>query len=158
MSDQFDPDQLHVEYNRYDGFVSIAYNNIWIPRCNQTEVRGSRMFFNIDNEFFIKVCNGEYGISQCKTETYKYAQIEAKDRRYFTELLYACDFKGKYHWTVWRYVQLRKCSTEGELFEACLNKVNQLALKYGIFDLSGCWNWNWWIHNNEPLIVDIGCE
>jgi hypothetical protein len=156
MSDQFDSEQFTFNADKYTGNIRIWYRGVEIPRAGY-RVRGSRQFFIIDNEFFIKAGYGAYA-SQCKVETHQYGKIEDCDRRYFPELLATCDFKDEFHWTAWRYLPLQDFYGAAEVFERCAETVVRLCRKYGIHDVIGSINWNWWIHNGEPLIVDIGCD
>lgn len=156
---EFEPHRFECYMNHATGQFNVFYHGQPVPEWGGSG--GSRQFFCIDKDFFVKCAYGEYG-SQCKTEAYLYADIEAQDRKYFPELLYACDFKGAAHWTVWRYVDLVSfVSYDGydeAVFDRCNRKVEELCSKYRIADVRGFVNGNWWIHNNEPLIVDLGCD
>lgn len=159
MSDKFDPKSFTLDADKY-GYPRVWYRDVEIRPWTHGVQGGRGRFFNIDNEFFVKAGGNTYG-SQCRTETHKYAKIESKDLQYFTELLYSCDYTTNIHWNVWRYVELEKfyrdTREQRKVFDRCADIVFELCMKYSIADVINYHNGNWWIHNDEPLIVDLGC-
>lgn len=129
----------------YDGMV-----------FKRADCPGSRACFNIFNKFFVKACYAAYGTSQCSQEAFTYGKIAPEDMKYFPKLLWTCDFKGKYHWNVWEFIKLVSHDDYGDTYYRCRGMVDYLCDKYGIGDMY--FNGNWYIHNGQPLIVDLGCD
>lgn len=146
----FYPELLQI---RTDKGYRVFYDGLEIRRA---DCPGSRACFNIFNKFFMKATYAYHGVSQCSVETFKYGEIESEDRKYFPKLLWVSDFKGNYHWNVWEFVKLVTHDDEGDTFYRCKDIVDHLCRKYDIGDMY--FNGNWYIHNGQPLIVDLGCE
>ena len=157
MSDQFEPDELVISTRGSDWLCT--YKGEEINPWTKGVVGGRGEFFNIHDEFFIKTTWAYRSSSQCKTEAFQYAKIEAKDLCYFSTMLGCSDFNRSIHWTAWRWIpKLVKHWSDHHAYERCAEIVSDLCDKYRIGDVTTYPNGNWWIVKNQPLIVDLGCS
>jgi hypothetical protein len=134
----------------------------WSP-SQAGQAGGSRNFWNIKNKWFVKAQMNYDGWSQTRNEVKKRLDIDPEDDSFFTKMLAYADMDtDKIAWSVWEYVDLNifhfQTRKHELLYSECQRKVEYLCDKYNIGDMGHFVNGNWFIHNDQPLIVDLGCD
>lgn len=153
---KFDKDSLYIHYpGDGTGYLQCFWKGEPVSRA---KVFGSRQCFVIEDKYFIKA-EIAYEQSQTKNEIYALSYIYDYDKKYFLEILACCDFGGEVHWAAYPFYKFERVSGfypySGNVAR-CNEIVTRLSLKYGIYDIMGSINHNWFIYNGDPLIVDVG--
>ena len=150
-------DRFHFQYMQATGTISMWSNGNVVQPYKVPGDYGSRQFFKLGGYYIKAEYVYEERTGQCKDEVYTLSKLDLCDKQFFTRVL-ACDVEAEegIHWTMFHWVKLNKCRTNGYLYEACYNKVDRLCDKYGISDVLRWVNINWFIVKGKPLIVDCG--
>jgi hypothetical protein len=149
---------LVFHYMENTGTISLWSNGKRVRRYNlrNSNGGGSRQFFKVGSYFVKAEYIDEDSFGQCSEEADVAREINPKDQKYFSKLLFCSDFVPEsVRWTMFPWYNLRACS-DPNLIQSGIAIVRRLCDKYDIADVVPNVNINWFIHNGRPLIVDCG--
>ncbi len=123
----------------------------------------SRIVFEINDDYVMKVSKGKTGNYQCRTENYIYTNIQEKNKKYFCPIIWykkgmivmrkAVPFTeiiGHKHGSIFEYTNIKADS----LF---FKNIKKIARHYDLLypDIKAISSWG--ILDEKPILIDYGC-
>lgn len=107
----------------------------------------------IGKEYVIKVEWDDVDLGQCKDEYRIWKSLPDKHRKYFAPILKFGKGNG-YRYVVCPKLNLKDSNDDNDF--VWNSTLRNIAKKYGLVDLTGRLNENWFIVDGKPIIIDYG--
>ena len=145
-------DSLYFHPAPFNGLYALFNGETLDPIShNHTTSRRFFRFSHAGKDYFLKAETDFYNGSQCLQEGRLWDKIKPQHRKYFVPVI-EYGVTNEVYWSLFPFIELTKAPFSKE----AANIVAKLTHTYGISDVNGWFNDQWYIVNGKPLIVDYG--